>query len=147
MIPEFDADGDLPPGIHLATLTEVERRYGRFNASDRRVKLFARLAQIFNLARASGIAERLVIGGSFVTGKAEPNDVDLVIMLAAEIDFDALTPSQYVVASRQAMRRVVRGHDYDVLMVRAGTSSVEPTLEFFQSTRSDKRVGLVEVKL
>jgi len=42
------------------------------------------------MTRRSGIVERLVIGGSFVTSKSEPNDIDIVIVLSNDLDFDAL---------------------------------------------------------
>jgi hypothetical protein len=28
MLPEFDATGDLPPGVHRATVNEVMQRFG-----------------------------------------------------------------------------------------------------------------------
>jgi hypothetical protein len=55
VLPEFDEDGDLPMGIHAATLAEIEERFGQFAVSDRRMKLFVRLRQIAELASSSGI--------------------------------------------------------------------------------------------
>jgi len=97
VLPEFDVEGDLPPGIHQAALDELERRLSRFVVSDRRINLFTRFKQLMAMAKASGIVDRVVVGGSFVTSKPEPNDIDVVIVLPNDLDFDALTPSQYAV--------------------------------------------------
>ena len=108
MLPEFDIDGDLPPGIHHATLDELEQRLGRFVVSDRRIILLAGFKQLLAMAASAGIVDRLVVGGSFVTAKPEPNDIDVVIILSMDVDFEALTPSQYTVTDRRALRRVLK---------------------------------------
>jgi hypothetical protein len=147
VLPEFDIDGDLPPGIHQATVDEIERRLARFVVSDRRISLFTRFKQLVAMIRSSGIVDRLVIGGSFVTSKAEPNDIDVVIILSSDVDFGALTPSQYTVADRDGWRRVLKTDALDVLTVRNGTTRMDLVLEFFQCRRENKQVGVVEVKL
>ena len=147
MLPEFDDEGDLPPGIHTATLADLEQRCGQFTLSDRRVRLFARLRQIVDLAKASGIIERIIVGGSFVTAKAEPNDVDLVIVVSPDVEFETLTPTQYVVTDRDALRRVVKSGDCDVIVVRARTERLQTVIEFFQANRNNKAVGIVELRL
>ena len=146
MLPEFDEDGDLPAGIHAATLAEIEGRFGRFTVSDRRVRLFVRLRQIAELAWSSGIVERVLVAGSFITAKPEPNDVDLVLLISSEIELDDLTPSQYAMTNRRALRRIVKQSDYDATIVRAGAEDEREAMEFFQETRSGKKVGIVEVK-
>ena len=147
MLPEFDIDGDLPPGIHQVYLDELERRFGRFVVSDRRINLFTRFKQVVAIARRSGIVDRLMVGGSFVTSTPEPNDIDVVVILASAVDLDALTPSQYMVTDRDAWRRVLKTDAIDIITVRNGTTRMELTLEFFQHKRENKRVGIVEVKL
>lgn len=147
MLPEFDIDGNLPPGIHHATLDEFEKRFSRFVVSDRRISLFARFNQLVAMARSSGIVNRLVVGGSFVTSTAEPNDIDVVIILSNDLDFEALTPSQFTVTDRRALRRVLKTEALDTITVRNGTTQMDLVLEFFQSKRDNKQVGVVEVEL
>ena len=147
MLPEFDTDGDLPPGIHRATLAELEKRLGRFGVSDRRINLFARLKQLVGMASRSGIVDRLLVAGSFVTSKPAPNDIDIVIILSRDVDFGALTPQQYTVADRDALRRVLKTEVLDVITVRNGTTRMNLVLEFFQSKRDNKHVGIIEVRL
>ena len=84
MIPEFDSDGELPPGVHVATLDEVRQRFGIFSLTNRRPQLFTKLSELVEVARVSGIVDRLIIAGSFVTAKAAPNDVDVLIIFNTE---------------------------------------------------------------
>ena len=77
-IPPFRSDGYLPDGIHVSTEAEVTFRFG--TQSRRRRRLVVRLRRWIELGRAVG-ARRLLVDGSFVTAKAEPGDVDAVILL------------------------------------------------------------------
>ncbi|MBI4771506.1 MAG: hypothetical protein HY784_14125 [Chloroflexi bacterium] len=78
MIPAFQEDGFLPPGLHLATLQEIE---ARFATTPRRRELFGRLQRFVELARHAS-ARRMFLNGSYVTAKPEPGDVDVVIWLS-----------------------------------------------------------------
>ena len=80
MIPAFDDEGYLPPGIHLATVQEIGVRFGR-ESELRRVQMES-LLWLVELARRAGV-QRIVVNGSFVTDKLEPNDVDCVLLVGA----------------------------------------------------------------
>jgi hypothetical protein len=75
------SSGDLPLGVHPATLQEVIARFGVSTAQRRAVAL--RLQRVYNTARGTGALARFVIFGSFVTDKADPNDVDVFIVMEA----------------------------------------------------------------
>ncbi len=75
MIPAFNDKGYLPPGLHQATVKEIHARFGR-DSGLRRVQMES-LRWLVELARRAG-ARRIVVNGSFVTDKLEPNDVDCV---------------------------------------------------------------------
>jgi len=77
MLPDFDDNGNLPPGIHWATIEEVERRFG--NGSEEREVEAKELRSFVEWARGAGV-RRLLINGSFVTSARSPNDVDVVIL-------------------------------------------------------------------
>ncbi|MBC8870231.1 MAG: hypothetical protein H8E44_12480 [Planctomycetes bacterium] len=85
MIPSFDEHGYLPPGIHQATLEEIEVRFGR-QSEMRRVQMDS-LRWLVDLVKQAGI-ERLIINGSFVTDAAEPNDVDCVLLTSPDFPHD-----------------------------------------------------------
>jgi len=77
MIPDFDERGYLPPGVHPASLDEIEARFGR-QSEIRQVQMES-LRWLVELAKKAGV-QRLVINGSFVTERLEPNDVDCVLL-------------------------------------------------------------------
>jgi hypothetical protein len=71
-IPPFDDRGYLPPGVYEADEAEFNRRFG-FN-SYRQQLLTGLRAALISLKQAG--CNRVYIGGSFITNKAEPGDVD-----------------------------------------------------------------------
>ncbi len=85
MIPAFDDDGYLPPGTHPATLEEVAARFGQ--ESEIRQMQMESLRWLVDLARRSGV-QRLVVNGSFVTDKVEPNDVDCDLLIGPDFPQD-----------------------------------------------------------
>lgn len=89
-LPPFTADGDLPEGIHPATLADVDERFGR--GGERRQEVFTRLQRIHDLARRSGGLDRIIVFGSFVTAKPEPNDVDVVLVMRDDFELAACPP-------------------------------------------------------
>ncbi|MCW2956340.1 MAG: hypothetical protein JWO69_1209 [Thermoleophilia bacterium] len=79
-IPPVDAHGALPPGLHQASWGEFLTRFG--SGSDRRVALAAELGAGLAYLNRVGIDD-VAIGGSFVTTKVEPGDVDLIYLPTA----------------------------------------------------------------
>ena len=77
MVPSFDEYGNLPPGIHSASLEEVVERFGH-GSVEREVEV-RELVELVGWARQHGV-RRLVVNGSFVTSKRRPNDVDVVLL-------------------------------------------------------------------
>jgi hypothetical protein len=81
MIPPFDENGCLPPGVHGATIEEVAERFGQ-GSELRRVEIES-LRWLVDLARQAGVP-RIVVNGSFVTDLLEPNDVDCVLLVGPD---------------------------------------------------------------
>jgi hypothetical protein len=77
MLPPFDESGNLPRGIHRASIEEVVDRFGH-GSPEREVEA-CELFQFVEWARRHGV-RRLIINGSFVTDKPDPNDVDVVLL-------------------------------------------------------------------
>ena len=72
MLPELDANGLLPEGVHWSNWKELAERYG-YNMR-RRMLLVGLWAGLQNL-RAAG-CRTVWLNGSFITAKEEPNDFD-----------------------------------------------------------------------
>lgn len=82
MLPEFNESGYLPPGIHRADLVEVQKRFG---SNDTRRTLLRHLDNFVELVRSVS-AKKLILDGSFVTGKENPADIDVILVLPDTFD-------------------------------------------------------------
>jgi hypothetical protein len=105
-IPDLDNHGLLPVGVHDCSLGELQSRFGSFQESDRRPKLFAKLKALLAEAEKGAFAITVLVDGSFVTAVPDPNDIDLVLVLP--LDFDVvsdLPPAQYNLVSRKRVKR------------------------------------------
>ena len=77
MLPPFDEYGNLPPGIHRASVGEIVDRFGGGSA-EREVEI-RELVEFIDWAKRHRVG-RVIVNGSFVTRKRRPNDVDLVVL-------------------------------------------------------------------
>jgi hypothetical protein len=134
-IPELNAEGLLPPGVHQGSVAEIGERFGQFRETDDRVRLQA------------GLVAALIVNGSFTTGKARPGDVDLIVILRAEANLATdFRPDQYNVLSA---RRVRSRYAFDVRYATEAPETLEPVIEFFAQVRERPglRKGMVKVTL
>ena len=146
-IPKAEASGLLPAGIHHCTLADIKERFGSFQRSDRRVKLFANLEKFVAEAKQSEIVRALVLNGSFVTAEPVPNDIDLIVVVSGDHDFsEDLSPAEYNVLSKQ---RVRRRFEFDVLVAREGSIEYSRWTEFFQQVRLEpgRQKGILRVAI
>ncbi len=88
-LPAFNNDGDLPPGVHRATLAEVLSRFGQGSIQRRAVA--ERLSRLYHLAISTGQVARVAVFGSFITAKADPNDVDILLLMKDTFDLATVT--------------------------------------------------------
>jgi len=142
-LPDFNAAGDLPIGVHAAPLDEVIARFGI--ASTQRLQIVARLRRVYTLAKETGHLARFVVFGSFVTNKPAPNDVDIFMLMENTFDasqlagetailFDHLAAQNYFGASIFWVRRL------------AALGGEAATIEYWQIKRGGERRGIVEVR-
>jgi hypothetical protein len=140
-------DGLLPTGIFDCTLSEIQTRFGSFQQSDRRPRLFARLEELFQAIQRTGLFDFLVVDGSFVTANPAPNDVDLVAALRPGHDFERDLPiSEYALVSRSLLRR---RFGFDVIIAERESHLYKTYIEFFSRVREfpDRRKGILRVSL
>src|SRR5438093_1129425 len=76
-IPPFHPNGYLPEGLYSCSEAEAIFRFG---TGRQRRRLVLRLRRWIELARRVGV-RRLLVDGSFVTDKPEPEDIDAVVLL------------------------------------------------------------------
>ena len=146
-IPALNKDGLLPEGIHDCTLGEIEARFGSFQGTDHRPRLWAALRAFLRELKAAGLGSALLVNGSFVTAKPAPEDIDLILVLPAGHDLSRdLSPAEYNVLSSQ---RVRRRHKLDLLVTRADSDQYRRYLSLFQQVRLEPRKtkGILRIQL
>jgi len=133
MIPPFNDDGYLPPGVHSATVEAIAERFGK--ASEMRRVEMESIRWLVELARRAGV-ERLIINGSFVGDRLEPNDVDCVLLIGLNYP-----------AEQSADEELAAGLPFiDLKRVRADQFELF-VQEIFATDRDDIPKGMIEVVL
>lgn len=139
-IPPFTANGFLPTGIYDTSLAEVEEQFGRFRSDDDRVVLFQKLTHYLGELFTWGHVQEVLLDGSFVSSKDNPGDIDLIIVLKNDFDYEApTTPAEYSVLSN---RRVRRTYDFDAIAVSANSTEYESWVSYF--SQDTRRPGFVK---
>jgi len=142
MIPAFRPDGYLPEGTHVASEAEITFRFG--STSPRRRRLALRLRRWIELARQVR-APRLMVDGSFVTAKDDPDDVDAVVLLP--MDFQGQV-NHGADAALELEHMLLNRHPEEIFAAE-DEGDWRAWAEFFSRTREadGRRKGLVEVAL
>jgi len=146
-IPEFTEEGILPNSIHDCSLEELEGVFGRFQITDCRINLTGRLKEYIKELKQSRIGTELIIDGSYVTRKDSPGDIDLILVLAKEIDYSMpVNPYEYNLISNRAVKRK---YGFDVFTEKRGSERFHNRLEFFQRVKDnpDLSKGLLRIIL
>jgi hypothetical protein len=107
----------LPPGLHDATLQEVQEWFGNFQCSDRRMILFEKLKRFLAELRRTGWDCTVLLDGSFVMPPVdEPNDIDVILVMPKDWDMTAdLRPFEYNVVSKKYTKAEYQIEVYAVL--------------------------------
>ncbi|MCP4659133.1 MAG: hypothetical protein GY856_27300 [bacterium] len=124
--PKLNENGDLPPGIHRATLAEVLAHFG-WRTRDRRL-----------------MGRRFIIFGSFVTAKPDPGDVDIFMVMQDSFDAEKISREE-----RSVFDHMV-AHNYNgasVFWLRKGATldGEAAAVEHWQIKRDGTPRGIVEV--
>jgi predicted nucleotidyltransferase len=142
MLPAFNHDGNLPEGLHVATVDEVFARF--VTSSTRRQWLGEQLRSLLALAQSTGCLARVFLWGSFVTSKEVPNDLDILLVM----------DTGFVVEAIPAQARVIFDHVQARLQFQADVfwtkASLDPQvlplwLDTYQTGKDFIRRGIVEV--
>jgi len=141
-LPILNANGDLPPGVHLSTMKELETRFGASNTI--RILMFQRLERIFSVAKRTGHLARFVIYGSFVTDKIDPNDVDVFMVFDDDFDASQADPEARLLLDH-ATADAHFGASVFWLRRPAAFGGEQATIEFWQTKRDGGIRGIVEI--
>jgi hypothetical protein len=141
MIPVFDANGNLPPGIHVVRWNELVARFG---ATAHRQMLLAGLRAALLSLKDSG-CRRVYIDGSFVTTKEQPGDFDGCWEIDG-VDPDKLDPVLLEFANRRAAQKAkYRGELF--LANAAADPAGTRFIDFFQCDKDGHPKGIIALDL
>jgi hypothetical protein len=134
--------GELPLGVHPATLREVLERFG--TGSSQRKLVALRLERIYQVAQASGHLRRFVVFGSFVTDKLEPNDVDVFLLMEDGFDAAQLTGEALLLFDHAAAQTHF-GASVFWLRRLAAWEGEQASVEYWQVKRGGGQRGIIEI--
>ena len=140
--PSLNESGDLPPGIHPATLGDLIERFGK--DSFRRATAARRLARIHSLVLATGHLARFIVFGSFITAKTEPNDVDIFLVMDDNFDVSKVTGEAAILFDHLAAQNYEGASIFWVRRLGA-LGGEQVAIEDWQFKRDGTRRGIVEV--
>ena len=142
MIPEFDQDGLLPPGVHPCTWAELEARYG---STRHRRELLAGLKQALLALKRAGCGTAF-IDGSFVTDRAVPGDFD-GCWDPRGVDPNKLDPVLLEFGNQRAQQKAkYRGELFPSNAVANPRHRIR-FLNFFQQTQEGEAKGILSLDL
>ena len=143
-LPDFRQDGLLPAGIHAATLQEVQIRFGSGSAIRQRKQ--EQLVKVVEAALAYVTIKRVLLWGSFISTKAEPNDLDYSLVVAVDHHrADVAEPHRRFLVPFEA--RQFYGADTGYLVIRDYPLDLYVERLDFLCQRKRVRCGIVEISL
>ena len=143
LLPDFDSKGDLPAGVHRATLKDVVERFG--HGTPQREDVTSRLLRVYEIAQGTGKLERFVLFGSYVTQKPAPNDIDIILIMRDDFREEDYTEDLLPVLDNQ---RAQNDLGASVFWIRSGSillESVDDFVAYWQIKRDLTRRGIVEI--
>jgi predicted nucleotidyltransferase len=128
----------------IASLDELRIRFG--TSTPRRQFLFRQLEIVIDQLLITRSVKQIYLFGSFVSGKASPNDVDLLVVMNAGF------------STTQLGGKVLELFQHDVCRIRyqadlfwvtevVGNARIEDLLEVFSRDREGRAQSVIEVKL
>ena len=143
-LPDLNPTGELPEGVHQTTIDEVIARFGR--GTSQRQTVTSRLRRIYQLAKDTCKLQRLIIFGSYITVKPEPNDIDVVLIFDDDFDMTACDEETKMVLDHQ---HATDEFGASLFWIRPSLLFLETLGQFiqgWQAKRDGTRRGIVEVR-
>ncbi len=141
MLPAFQADGTLPPGLHDATWEEFFRRFG---TNEHRRRLLTGLKAALDSLRAAG-CQTAYVDGSFVSLEEFPQDFDGCWDVVG-VDPTKLDPVLLTFDAGRATQKAKYQGEMFPSDAQANPQG-ETFLDFFQSDRDGNPKGMIILDL
>lgn len=143
-IPDFESNSNLPIGLHQATLDEVLTRFG--TGTWQRQEVTQRLIHIYTVAKATGLLERFIIYGSYITAKPNPRDVDVFLVMQEGFTTGILSAEAKLIFLHAEAEDKLGASIFWVTRGRS-FATIDFLIEGWQTTRDETFRGIMEVIL
>ena len=144
-LPPLNSEGELPVGVHQATMDEVLSQFG--GSTPQRQAVTARLRRIYLLASATSKLTCLVIFGSYVTTKPNPNDVDVILVMADDFRLHACDAETLQLFDHWQAEEEFEASIFWIRPSLLVLETLETFIAHWQITRDGTRRGIIEVHL
>ena len=141
MIPPFQPNGYLPPGVHETTWQQVNEHFG---TNPHRRTLLIGLKQALESLRQSG-CRKIYLDGSFATDKELPDDFD-VAWETTNVDPGLLNATLLDFSNRRQAQKLAFGGELFPADWEADEHG-RTFLEFFQNDQQAIPKGIVAIDL
>jgi hypothetical protein len=141
-LPELTDSGELPVGVHQASLQETLSQFGV--GHPQRIAIGDRLQRIYRLAAATGHLARFVVFGSFVTDKPDPNDVDVLLVMDDSFDANAVYGESALLFDHAAADAHFGASVFWVRRL-AAFGGEQAMVEYWQVKRGGGQRGIIEI--
>jgi hypothetical protein len=142
-LPSLNDRGELPLGVHRATLQEVLATFGE--GTDRRREIGLRLAKIWELALRTNSLSKMVVFGSFTTNKREPGDVDVILIMRDEFELDACTEESRLLFDHERAEAELGASVFWIRPCHLILESLDDFVAIWQGKRGGGKRGIVEI--
>lgn len=142
MTPQFDANGNLPPGVHRWSWPDFE---AAFSWTPQRKVLMDGLKRALLALKVAGCLE-VYIDGSFITEKDDPSDYD-GCWEAAGVDLSMLDRILLTFDPGRVAQKTKYGGEMFLAHAIAERRIGQRFLEFFQQDRDGRAKGIVALEL
>ncbi len=119
-------------------------RFGTGTAQ--RLAVTDRLRRIYQLATATGHLDRLVVFGSYVSDAADPNDVDVILVMRNDFCPESCPAESAVLFDHTRANEELGASVFWVRPDMLLGEPLEQFLAFWQTKRDGRRRGVVEIR-
>jgi hypothetical protein len=144
-IPNFMANGFLPPGIYRTPYEDFARHFG---SNEHRIQMLNKVEPMLRRLADQG-QERAYLAGSFVTHKPFPKDIDMLVHTSSTTSSSLLHTLNDLrgIKFGETMTAAKRQFNVDLMQGKATEGIDCKHLKLFRASRTGEEIGIIDLKL
>jgi predicted nucleotidyltransferase len=120
---------------------------GVMGGDGRRQLVTIRLRRLYDLAKDTGQLERVIIFGSYITSKPNPNDVDVVLIFNDDFDLNSCNQETRMLLDHRLAADEFKASVFWVRPAMLFLETLEEFIAHWQIKRDKTLRGIVEVRV